>query len=138
MRKLNKVIGGVVLATTLFLGGCAGNTPWLNPQQYSGINRGTINFDSNTGKIVSIDVWGGKENASVALTGDIEKGNFTYSATDTKAFDGQKVRAAVEQTVSDDVKAVAPGIVDAVVKAVLGAINPASIVGTATSIIPKP
>ncbi len=36
------------------------------------------------------------------------------------AFDGQKVRATVEGAISDDVKEAALGIVDAVVKAIMG------------------
>jgi hypothetical protein len=47
-----------------------------------------------------------------------------YSASGVKAFDGQKLRAAVEDAVSDDVRAVAPGIVESVVKAVTRVARP--------------
>lgn len=46
-----------------------------------------------------------------------------YKASDVRAFDGQAVRGAVEQAISEDVKEVAPGIVDSVVGEVMCAVT---------------
>lgn len=117
--KKTLLAGGATLA---LLSGCAGAVPW-NPQGYSGINIVEAEFTVAEGQSgpKRIRVVGGKEQEEVSFKASLPDGTaVAYSAMGVRAFDGQKIRAAVEQAVSDDVKAVAPGIVESVVKAVTG------------------
>lgn len=108
-------------AVSLILSACAGAVPW-NPQGYSGINKGVIEFGPD-GKPKRAEIIGGKEQTRLVLDADMQSGKFHYEAVGVRAFDGQKVRAAVEQAVSADVRAVAPGIVDSVMSAVMRALG---------------
>lgn len=113
----------------LILAGCAGNTPWKNPQQWSGINEATIEAncpeDVDAWCPATVHILGGKEAQRIGITYRKEQDGTTlvkYEAVDVKAFEGQQIRAAVEEAVSEDAKEVAPGIVDTVTSAVLEAL----------------
>ena len=68
-----------------------------------------------------IEVWGGKEQSSVELSGSLPDGTtFTYSATDVKAFDGVAARAAVERAVAAEVGDAFPRLVDTIMDGLLG------------------
>jgi len=110
-----------------FLAACAGAIPG-NQQGYAGINKAEIEFDEN-GKPEYALIVGGKENDSVSLNVKTPDGlEVQYSASGSKAFDGQAVRGAVEQAISADVGDAAPGIVENVMealKSVWGPLNAA-------------
>lgn len=118
-HPLVKVAGILALvALAILASGCAGAVPG-NPQGYSGINHGEFSYDPDTGALEG-EVWGGKENEDVALKVQAPDGTtIDYSASGTKAFDGQAVRGAVEEAVSADVKDSVPGIVDTITDAIL-------------------
>ena len=120
--------GGIfaVGALALVLSGCAGAVPW-NPQGYSGINMIEAEFVVAEGQSgpKSLRVVGGKEQETITFKATLPDGTAVdYTASGVRAFDGQKLRAAVEEAVSDDVKAVAPGIVDNVLKAITRTTQP--------------
>lgn len=123
MKATLLIAGALALVS---LSGCAGAVPW-NPQGYSGINMVEAEFvvaDGESGP-KSIRVVGGKEQEAVSFKATLPDGTAVdYSASGVKAFDGQKLRAAVEEVVSDNVKAVAPDIVDTVIKAVTRVARP--------------
>ena len=122
-----KITSLIASASALvLLTGCAGAVPW-NPQGYSGVNMVEAEFVVADGQSEpkSIKVVGGKEQEAVSFKATLPDGTVVdYSASGVKAFDGQKLRAAVEDAVSDDVRAVAPGIVESVVKAVTRVARP--------------
>lgn len=104
--------------------GCAGATPWTNPAQYAGINYATFEYPTEQGAITGT-LYGGKEQGSVGITIRHPSGvEVEYTATDVKAFEGQKVRAAVEEAVSADAKEAMPGIVDTITDAIIRATSP--------------
>jgi len=121
-----KKIAAIIVA--LLLAGCAGVVPW-NPQGYSGITKADVEVGvAKAGEvpyIKSVTFWNGKEFGSVALTVEFLDGKpkVTYTAAGVTAFDGQRVRAAVEKAVSDDVRATAPAIVDTIMDAVKGSMG---------------
>jgi len=103
----------------LVLSACAGALPW-NPQGYAGINKAEISFDEE-GRPSHVLIVGGKEQETISLDFEMPNGlKASYKAEGVKAFRAHEVRAAVEQAISDDVKEAVPGIVDTVVKAILG------------------
>lgn len=114
-----------VIASMVILAGCAGAVPW-NPQGYAGINMVEASFQvpADQAGPTSIRIVGGKEQESISFDAILPDGtDVSYTATGVRAFDGQTLRAAVEQAVSEDVKAIAPGIVENVVRAVTGALG---------------
>ena len=122
--KLPLLIAGA--SALALLSGCAGAVPW-NPQGYSGINLVEVEFQVPEDKAgpKSLRVVGGKEQEAISFKATLPDGTMAkYNASGVKAFDGQKLRAAVEEAVSDDVKAVAPDIVDTVIKAVTRVARP--------------
>lgn len=109
----------------LSLTACAGSFPApyeadYNPQAYAGITHVDAKWKENGEGLERIQVFQGKEGESFDVTADLKNGTVTWSGKNVKAFDGQALRAAVEQAVSADVKEAFPGIVDAIVKAVTG------------------
>lgn len=124
MRALCQI--AVICFLSLALAACAGAVPG-NPQNYSGITDahvevGTVK-DGEKPYIKEVRFRDGKQKQSIELKVDLDengKPTITYSAKGVEAFDGQKVRAAVEQAVSSDAKDAMPGIVDTIVKAVTG------------------
>lgn len=112
-----------VAALALGLAACAGAVPG-NPQSYAGINEARAEFGED-GKPRVIRFIGGKESDRVALDVKLPNGTVVhYVASGLRAFDGQVARQAVETAVSADVRAVAPGIVDAIMKALMARFGP--------------
>lgn len=113
----------IATAALFALTGCAGAVPW-NPQGYSGIDEVEITFsvpDSVHGP-ETLRITGGKEASNIAFSFVLPDGTeMSFSAADVRAFEGQKLRAAVEEAVSDDVKVSSPGIIDSILKAITGA-----------------
>ncbi len=108
------LLGGALTA-------CAGAVPG-NPQGYAGINRGVVELEQ--GVPTRVEVIGGKEQGRVALEGETPDGlRFRYEASDVRAFDGQRARAAVEEAVSEDAKEAFPGIVDAILDSLIKALG---------------
>ena len=113
----------VAIALMMTLSACAGAVPW-NAQNDAGITTASVKWcetSSGTYDLCHAKIIDGKEKTDVALGVKFPDGaEVTYSAAGVKAFDAHKVRGAVEEAISEDVKQGAPGIVDSVVKAVLG------------------
>jgi hypothetical protein len=108
------------------LAACAGAIPG-NQQGYAGINRAEIEFDE-AGKPEYALIVGGKENDSVSLNVKTPDGlEVQYTASGSKAFDGQAVRGAVEQAISGDVRDAAPGIIENVMDALKGVWGPLNV-----------
>jgi hypothetical protein len=104
------------------LGGCAGAVPW-NDQNDAGITRVDADFN-DAGAPKSLRVISGKEGQSFDVLADVKAGTMEWHAKDVRAFDAAKARAAVEQAVSSDTKAAAPGIVASIVDALVKAFAP--------------
>lgn len=102
----------------LLLAGCAGAFPG-NPQGYGGINKTSIGFSEAGMPTVERIDGKGRETIHVVferapdgtLKAEYDAGGVTV--------DGQALRAAVEDAVSEDVKEVFPGIVDAIISAIV-------------------
>lgn len=102
----------------LALSACAGAVPW-NDQSCAGITTVDVKW-SEQGAIERVQVCQGKEGESFDVDVDMTKKTASWHGKGVRAFDGQRVRAAVEEAVSEDVKSAAPGIVETIVKAVTG------------------
>ena len=108
---MKKILLPIILVPWLLLAGC-GNTPWENPQQFSGLNHLHIEY-YDTGSPRSVEVWGGKEQEAVSV--EVTKADGTsakYSASGVKAFEGQSFRAEVEKLVAEELGEVVPSLVD--------------------------
>ncbi|WP_334128263.1 hypothetical protein [Sneathiella sp.] len=104
------------LLAALMLSACAGVTA-NNPQGFAGINKAEISFNPD-GSPAHALILGGKEQEEILLTVETPAGlKVDYAATGIKSFDGQMIRAAVEQAVSADVREAIPGIVDGLTSA---------------------
>lgn len=104
------------------LSGCAGSTsrPWdadWNPQSYAGITAVDARWTPD-GKLDRVQVFQGKAGESFDVAADLNTGKVTWRGKGVLAFDGQKVRSAVEQAVSADVRKAAPGIVESIMTAI--------------------
>lgn len=116
----------IIAVLPLLVGACAGAVPG-NPQNYAGITDahvevGTVKAEEKP-YIKDVRFRDGKQKQSVEIKISLDeegKPTISYTAKGIEAFDGQKVRAAVEQAVSADAKEAMPGIVDTIVKAVTG------------------
>jgi len=115
--------GAFVTVMTVMLSGCAGAVPW-NPQGYSGITKAVVEIGvlkpGEVPFIKSVTFTDGKEKQSIKLFVELVDGKpkLTYTAAGVLAFDGQKLRAAVEKAVSEDVRRTAPAIVDTIMLAI--------------------
>lgn len=110
MRKVYGLLFAVLSLS--ILAGC-GAIPG-NTQVNAGINKAEIVFNDD-GRPKSALIIGGKENENITLNVTTPDGLIVeYAATGSKAFDGQKVRGAVEQAISSDIKETVPGIVDSI------------------------
>lgn len=100
------------------LGACAGPVPW-NLQSDAGINRLEARFPED-GMTTQVSVSGGKEQDLVTWTLVMPNGlGVRVEARGQRAFRAHELRAAVEKVVSADVRRAAPGIVDAIIDAIL-------------------
>jgi len=114
------------LALILFLAAC-GAIPG-NEQVNAGITHATVKVcqKKDGGVFVcAAEIIDGKEKQNVSLVIKNPVGwQVEYSANGVRAFEGQKIRGAVEDAISDDLKAAAPGIVDSVMGAIVKAVVP--------------
>ena len=79
-----------ILALSGVLAVCAGcSTP--GAVETAGTSEWDVQFQD--GKPQSVKIRDGKEKADVRFTVDMQNGTATYSATDVRAFDGQKFAA---------------------------------------------
>lgn len=107
-----------VFMAAFVLSACAGAVPW-NDQNAAGVTKAEVTW-SPEGKLQKARIIDGKEKEDVKLSVKLPSGaEVKYSASGVMAFDGQEVRAKVEAAVSDDVRAVAPDIVDTIVTAIV-------------------
>lgn len=119
----------LVIGLCFLVSACAGALPW-NKQQYAGLSSWSWepSSDCRLGEPIcgTLHVMDGKEKQDIAFSIEKTETGFkvSYIAAGVTAFQGQEIRAAVEQVVSEDVKETFPGIVDTVVNAVLKAIAP--------------
>jgi len=112
----------IAATAALFLSACAGAVPW-NPQNYAGVDELVVTFQVPEGSHgpETLRIIGGKEASSLDFAWVTPDGTeMSFSAKEQKAFEGQKIRGAVEDAVSDDVKAAFPGLVDGIVRALTG------------------
>jgi len=110
----------MVVAMSSLLGACAGGLPW-GPQQEAGIETLRIEYGKqDNGKLVIDKVFyrSGKETQKAALVFELPDGTkLNFDTEDARAFEGQALRARVEEVVLEQVGNVAPGVVDAIVGA---------------------
>ena len=107
----------IALIALLGLSACAGSIPGVSQQGRAGVSDWSVDFDPETGNVDDVRIIDGKEKANIAFKVDLKSGVAEYSATDVKAFDGQKARAALEAEISDDIKEAFPGLIDGIVRA---------------------
>ena len=118
-------IAALALAGLLFAG-CT-QLPGINKQGHAGITDVKIEFTMVDGKPVLTGArWvDGKEKQNVALRANVEKGTFSYTATNVEAFEGQAFRAEVEKVLAENqgkaVETVAPLLMN-VLKSYLGGV----------------
>lgn len=120
--KYTKIL--VCILTTIVLSGCAGAVPW-NKQNYAGINEVSFSWcKANDGKTYmpcNVKITNGKENGGIKFSFEMPDGTIlNFSADDVRAFEGQSIRANVEKAIAEQLGDVAPGVVDAIIKAVTG------------------
>jgi len=101
-----------------------GAVPW-NKQNYAGINEVSFSWcKANEGKTYvpcNVKIINGKENGAIEFSFEMPDGTIlNFAADDVKAFPGQDIRAKVEIAVANQLGDVAPGVVDAIVKAIMG------------------
>jgi len=113
----------ICILSIISLSAC-GAVPW-NKQNYAGINE--VNFSwckANEGKTYmpcNVKIINGKENGAIEFSFEMPDGTIlNFAADDVKAFPGQDIRAKVEIAVVNQLGDVAPGLVDAIVKAIMG------------------
>ncbi len=115
-----------VIAVTA-LGGCAGAV-FGNPQGNAGITHAEVKVcesDGGTPYVCGAEIVDGKEKQNVKLTVEHPDGwKVRYAAAGVTAFEGQKIRGAVEEAVSEDAKAASPGIVDKITSSLVKLLAP--------------
>lgn len=108
-------LGVAALPIIFVLAGCT--------QNKAGIAKADLEWcPTNSGLVLcKVNITDGKERDDVELEFTKKDGTkITYTAKGIRAFEGQALRAAVDKAISADIKAIAPGIVGSVVKAVTG------------------
>jgi hypothetical protein len=113
------------LALLLFVAAC-GAIPG-NDQVDAGITKATVEVCQTDGKpyFCGAEIIDGKEKQAVSLAVTQPDGwTVNYSASEVKAFDGQKIRGAVEQAISSDIKEAFPDIVEKITKAIIKTVVP--------------
>lgn len=114
----------ICILSVISLTACAGAVPW-NKQNYAGINEVSFSWcKANEGKTYvpcNVKIINGKENGAIEFSFEMPDGTIlNFAADDVKAFPGQDIRAKVETAVANQLGNVAPGVVDAIVKAIMG------------------
>lgn len=113
----------------LALSGCAGSLPGESHQGDAGMTVAKAEFkDVCSGPAVHeclkyVEISDGKASADMAFSVNPTDGEISFRRSGT-TVDGQAVRAAVEVAVAQQIGAVAPGVVDAIVRAVMTSIIP--------------
>ncbi len=94
---------------------------WWTDQNKAGSESVFIEYfeSSNTVKSVTYEHWKETE-ASTALVWLADGTRIELEAKGTKAFEGQALRANVEKAIAEQIGEVAPGVIDAVIKALKG------------------
>lgn len=110
----------ICILTMVALSGCAGALPW-NDQNKAGSESVSIQYFESSQKVKSVTYEHWKETeASTALIWLADGTRIELEAKGTKAFDAIRQRAGVEKAVMDQIGEVAPGVVDAIIKALKG------------------
>ena len=117
-----------ILVLAVVLSGCAGAVPW-NDQTKAGLTVAEVEWcesaETADKYLCGARIVDGKEKKDVTLTIRLpNKAEVHYSAQGVKAFPAHKVRAAVEEAISADVKDSAPGIVDSLVESLVKVLGP--------------
>ncbi len=99
-----------------------------NSQVNAGITHAVVEVcatDDNTPYVCEAEIIDGKDKQNVSLDISNPAGwKVTYTASGVQAVEAIKVRGAVEQAVSEDLKDAAPGIVGTITEAVIEALSP--------------
>lgn len=91
--------------------------PACSAQNYAGITMAEAHFNDNN-QLESILVVDGKESAEKNWSVNLRTGKVEYSSSDVKAFEGQKVRNQVFQTLMSEVPEAAGILTDKIMKIV--------------------
>lgn len=124
MKFMRATILAAAAFAALSLSAC-GVVPW-NDQLDAGLTKAEVKWceskdPARDAYICGAEITDGKEKDDVKLDVTHPSGlKVVYEAKAVKAFDAIKVRAAVEQSISADLKAAAPGVVEKIVDAVMG------------------
>lgn len=99
-----------------------------NSQVKAGITHAYVEVcesDGGQAYVCEAEIFDGKDKQSVSLNIANPSGwNVNYTASGVQAVDAIKVRGAVEQSISSDLKEATPGIVKAVTDAVVKVLSP--------------
>ena len=118
-----------VVLISLVLSACAGGLPW-GPQQHSGIETLrvtpiTVVGETSKGPVIAYKIFyrSGKETGKASLIFKLpDETTFNFNTDDARAFEGQALRARVEEVVSQQLGESAPDVVDAIIKGLTGGI----------------
>ena len=121
---LKKIYSILMIGLVFAVSGCAGALPW-NKQNYAGINEVHFKWCENdkTGEFMACDVMiiDAKENGTIDFKFSMPDGTIlNFAADDVKAFEGQAIRAGVEQAIVEQFGNVAPEIIDKIMSRIAG------------------
>lgn len=100
-----------LLALLAFLSGCDATK--------AGMTKVELTFNE-AGDLTGVNWWDGKEKSNVELSADLKQKIIQYQAKNVLAFEGQRIRADVDKRLAEMGETVAPAVVDAIIKAVIG------------------
>ncbi len=125
--KIKTTLMAVVALLSITMLSACGAIPG-NTQVNAGITHAIVEVcatDEGVVYVCEAEIVDGKDKQAVALNIDNPAGwKVNYSASGVQAVEAIKVRGAVEQSISADLRDSMPGIVDAVTSAVLKALTP--------------
>ncbi len=107
MKKL--LLPAAICATILL--------PACSAQNYAGITMAEAHFNQDN-QLQSILVVDGKESAEKGWSVNLKTGKVEYSSSDVRAFEGQKVRNQVFQTLVSEVPDAAESLTDKIMEIV--------------------
>ena len=109
----------IVLAVTVTA--CAGALPW-NDQNDAGMEKWSVQYKD--GVIDKVSYINGKELGASDIKIELADGTIlNFSGNDITAFQGQEFRADVEKAITEQLGTVAPGVIDAIIKAISGGVG---------------
>ncbi len=124
MRRL--LYSCFALAAVMLVAAC-GAIPG-NSQVNAGITHALVEVcetNDNVPYVCEAEIIDGKDKQSVSLDISNPSGwKVTYTASGVQAIEAIKVRGAVEQSISEDLKDATPGIVNSITGAVIEALSP--------------